>query len=45
MLLNAWAPMFAVQLGVSRDRMEAMSVPEMVDHVDYWADLTRSNDG
>lgn len=33
--------MFAIQLRISREQMEAMSVPEMVDHVDYWFELNR----
>jgi hypothetical protein len=33
--------MFALQLGIPRDQMESMSVPQMVSHVDYWAELTR----
>lgn len=33
--------MFAIQLGIGRDQMVDMSVPEMVDHVDYWFELNR----
>jgi hypothetical protein len=39
--VDAWAPMFAVALRIPRDRMEDLSVPEMVDHVDYWAEMNR----
>jgi hypothetical protein len=37
--------MFDLQLRISRDQMEAMSVPEMVDHVDYWFELNRGGPG
>jgi hypothetical protein len=38
--------MFAIQLGIGREQMEAMSVPDMVDHTDYWFELNRgSQDG
>lgn len=37
--------MFAIQLGIDRHALEAMSVPEMVDHVDYWAELRSSQNG
>jgi hypothetical protein len=35
--------MFAIQLGIARGPMEDMSVPEMVDHVDYWLELNRGS--
>jgi hypothetical protein len=37
--------MFAVSLGIPRGQMVDLSVPEMVDHVDYWAELRGSHDG
>ncbi len=37
--------MFAVQLHVSADRMMEMSIPQLVDHVDYWAELRGPSDG
>ena len=37
--------MFAVSLGIPRDRMVDLSVPEMVDHVDYWAEMKGGQDG
>jgi hypothetical protein len=38
--------MFAVSLGIPRGQMVRMSLPEMVDHVDYWHETTRgSQDG
>lgn len=40
-LLDAWAPMFAISLGIPRAQMEAMSVPELVDHLDYWNETHR----
>lgn len=45
MLVTAWAPMFAVTLGISRDQMIDLSVPEMVDHLEYWAKLTEGGPG
>ena len=45
MLTDAWAPMFALCLGIDREHMEAMSVPEMVDHLDYWAELRSDRGG
>lgn len=44
MLVDAWAPMFAISLGIPRRDMLDMSVPEMADHVDYWAALTERPD-
>jgi hypothetical protein len=35
-LLDAWAPLFAVNLGIPRPQMEDMSVPLLVDHLDHW---------
>ena len=34
--------MFAIRMGVGRSALEAMSVPQMVDHVDY---LNTMNEG
>lgn len=45
MLADAWAPMFAVDMGIPRGQMLDMSVPEMVDHVDHWAAMTGRDDG
>lgn len=36
MLLDAWAPLFAVDMGIPRAQMELMSVPELVDHADWY---------
>jgi hypothetical protein len=38
-LLDAWAPVFAVSLGIGREQMEDMSVPLLVDHLDYWHEI------
>lgn len=35
-LLDAWAPSFAVSLGISREQMEGLSIPGLVDHLDYF---------
>lgn len=43
--MDTWAPVFAVSLGIPRAQMAAMSVPEMVDHLDYWHENRRSEDG
>lgn len=45
MLADSWAPMFRLVLGIGRAEMLDMSVPEMVDHLDYWDEMTRSRDG
>jgi hypothetical protein len=44
-LADAWAPMFAIVLGIDRDHLLDMSVPEMVDHVDYWSEMRSAADG
>jgi len=45
-LADAWAPMFAVSMGIPRGQMLDMSVPEMVEHIDWWAETNRrSGDG
>jgi hypothetical protein len=43
--VDQWAPMFAVLMGIDRDRMLDLSVPLMVDHVDYWTDVKGPRDG
>jgi hypothetical protein len=43
-LVETWAPMFAVSLGIPRTQMVELSVPQMVDHVDYWAETTKGAD-
>lgn len=40
--MDAWAPMFAVSLGVPRDQMVDLSIPQMVDHVDWWTELRKA---
>ncbi len=46
MLTDAWGPLFAISMGIPRGQMLDMSVPEMVDHVEYWAAVTgRDGDG
>jgi hypothetical protein len=40
-LLDAWAPMFRVTMGVSRQELLDMSVPDMIDHMDYWTEMNR----
>ena len=35
--------MFIVTFGVSRTEMMDMSIPEMVDIIDYWRSLRREN--
>lgn len=37
--------MFAVLLGVDRTHLEAMSIPEMVDHADYWSEVKGAQGG
>jgi hypothetical protein len=39
--VEAWAPLFAVSLGIPWGQMVDLSVPQMVDHVDHWADMKR----
>lgn len=45
MLVNAWMPMFAVSLRIPYGQMVELSVPQMVDHVDYWAETMRGGAG
>jgi hypothetical protein len=45
-LVDAWAPLFAISMGIPRSQMLDMSVPVMVDHVEHWAAVTgRGDDG
>lgn len=39
--MDYWAPMFVVTMGVGKEQLLDMSVPEMVDHVDYWTAMNR----
>jgi hypothetical protein len=39
--VDAWAPVFAVSLGIPRGQMDDLSVPQMVDHLDYWHDTMK----
>jgi len=43
--VDAWAPMFAVGMGIPRGQMVAMSLPEMTDHVEYWMRLREAQSG
>lgn len=43
--MDQWAPMFAVLIGIGREQLLDLSVPAMVDHVDYWTDVKGSHDG
>lgn len=45
MLVDAWAPLFAINMSIPRDQMLDMSVPQMVDHVEYWAAVTEGGGG
>jgi hypothetical protein len=42
--VSNWGPMFGVDLGMSRQDMLDLSVPEMVDMIDY-ANEVRSKNG
>jgi hypothetical protein len=33
--VDAWAPVFALRMGIPPDRLLDLSVPQMVDHVSY----------
>jgi hypothetical protein len=39
--VETWGPLFAVALRIPRDQMVELSIPEMVDHVDYWAEMNK----
>lgn len=43
--MDTWAPMFAISMGIPRAEMGMMSVPTMVDHVDYWLMVNGRDDG
>lgn len=33
--MDRWGPMFAVQLGIPWYHLTELSIPQMVDHIDY----------
>lgn len=35
MLVRVWAPMFRISMGIARTELELMSVPVMLEHLDY----------
>jgi hypothetical protein len=37
--------MFAVGMGIPREQMEAMSLPEMTDHVEFWMTMREAQNG
>jgi hypothetical protein len=37
--------MFAVLMGLGREQLLDLTVPSMVDHVDYWTDVKGGRDG
>lgn len=41
MLIRAWAPMFRISMGIPRAELEQMSVPEMLDHIEYLQEVNR----
>lgn len=43
--MDLWAPMFIVQLRISRDQMIDMSIPQLVDVADYWNETQREGQG
>jgi hypothetical protein len=45
MLVREWTPMFRILMGVSRSDLLDMSVPEMVDHVDYYRETREAQNG
>jgi hypothetical protein len=38
-----WGPMFSVLIGMSRQELLDLSVPEMVDTIDYYQDARPKN--
>lgn len=40
MLVRAWAPMFRIEMGVPRAELESMSVPVMLEHLDYLREVS-----
>jgi len=43
--VDGWAPMFAVLIGLGREQLLDLSVPLMVDHMDYWTEVKGGRDG
>lgn len=43
--MDEWAPAFAVRFGVCRADLLDMSVPMMLDHLDYWSEMTEEESG
>jgi hypothetical protein len=43
--MDAWAPMFAVGMGIPREQMVAMSVQDMAEHVEYWMTMREAQSG
>ena len=43
--MDRLAPEFAVALGIPRDQLLDMSIPLMVDHVDYYNEMKGSGRG
>jgi hypothetical protein len=43
--VDQWAPQFAVLIGLGREQLLDLSVPAMVDHLDYWTDVKGGSDG
>jgi hypothetical protein len=44
-LIRMWAPVFTITMGISRSDMLDLSIPEMVDHLDYLAEVRRLQNG
>lgn len=40
-MVRAWYPEFRVMLGVGREEMLDLSIPEMVDLIDYYREVQR----
>jgi len=43
-LVRAWAPMFRISMGIPRPELEAMSVPVMLEHLDYLKGVSGDGD-
>ncbi|WP_294012381.1 hypothetical protein [Streptomyces sp.] len=40
-MLDAIAPMFTIRMGITPDRLAALSVPSIADHIDYLSEANQ----
>lgn len=44
-LIRMWSPVFTIEMGISRSDMLDLSIPEMVDHLDYFKEMRQAQNG